>query len=213
MSDANHQLGRPKNIDPRPLGHRFRQALEYAAILHKDQARKGTDIPYVSHLIAVAAIVLEHGGDEDQAIAALLHDAIEDQGGDATRRQIQETFGARVVQMVNDCTDTEVEPKPPWKERKLAYIEHIASADKSSLLISMADKLHNSTAIVRDYRRHGAEVFKRFKVGPKEVGWYYRSLVEAFEAKGFDGNEKALLEELKLAVAQLERCVGAEGDQ
>ncbi len=193
---------------PRPLGDRFRQALEYAATLHEGQARKCTDIPYIAHLIAVAAIVLEYGGDEDQAIAALLHDAIEDQGGDATRREIRERFGDRVVGMVNDCTDAEVEPKPEWKERKRAYIAHINSADEASLLVSMADKLHNSTAIVRDYRQVGAKVFKRFKPGAEEVAWYYRSLVEAFDARGFEGGTKALLEELKLAVGELERCAG-----
>lgn len=192
---------------PRPLGDRFRQALEYAATLHENQARKGTDIPYIGHLIGVAAIVLEHGGDEDQAIAALLHDAIEDQGGDATRRQIRERFGDHVVAMVNDCTDAEVEPKPPWKERKLAYIAHIGSADKASLLVSMADKLHNSTAIVRDHRRVGADVFKRFSVGPEEVAWYYRALVEAFEGRELEGDARALLGELMLAVDELERSV------
>jgi len=197
---------------PRPLGERFREALDYAATLHQTQARKGTDIPYIAHLVAVAAIVLEHGGDEDQAIAALLHDAIEDQGGDATRQEIRRRFGERVVTMVNDCTDAEEEPKPAWKKRKLAYIDHIGSADKSSLLISMADKLHNSTAIVRDYRREGAQVFERFEPEREEVAWYYRSLVEAFDARGFEGDAKALLEELELAVGELERCVGEGGD-
>ena len=193
--------------EPRPLCGRFRQALEYAATLHQGQARKGTDIPYTSHLLAVAAIVLEHGGDEDQAIAALLHDAVEDQGGETTRQEIRERFGDRVAAMVDDCTDADVQPKPEWKERKRAYIAHIESANEDSLLISMADKLHNAGAIGRDYRRLGAEVFERFNVGAQEVAWYYRSLVEAFEARQFENDAGALLNELKLAVNELERCV------
>lgn len=139
----------------------------------------------------------------------MLHDAVEDRGGDATRQKIRERFGDRVTAMVDDCTDADVEPKPPWKERKLAYIAHIATANEDSLLISMADKLHNATAIGRDYRRIGAEVFGRFKVGPDEVAWYYRSLVEAFEARQFEGDARALLDELKLAVDELERCASA----
>ena len=152
---------------------------------------------------------MEHGGDEDQAIAALLHDAVEDQGGDLTRREIRERFGDRVTAMVDDCTDTDVQPKPPWKQRKLMYIEHIESASEDSLLISMADKLHNVTAIVRDHES-GTDVFARFNASADDVAWYYRSLVEAFETREFGADASALLDELTLGVAELERCVRAD---
>jgi GTP pyrophosphokinase len=194
-------------MPPRPLSKRFRKALTFATKAHADQGRKGTTIPYVAHLLAVTANVLEYGGDEDQAIAALLHDAIEDQGGDDMRRKIRKKFGDRVTAMVDDCIDAEVQPKPPWKERKLAYLDHIAEAHPDSLLVSMADKLHNSTAIVRDLRHHGMSVFDRFYAGPEDTVWYYRSLVEAFDARGFEGDARALLEELRKVVAELERTV------
>ena len=194
-------------MDPRPLSDRFLQALEFATSAHAGQARKGSDIPYVAHLLGVTAIVLEHGGDEDQAIAALLHDAIEDQGGDSMRQQIRQRFGDRVTAMVDDCTDAEVQPKPPWKTRKLAYVAHIAEAHADSLLVSMADKLHNSTAILRDFQRIGPTVFERFSAGPEDTLWYYRSLVEAFDQRGFGGEARALLGELRGVVAELERAV------
>jgi len=194
-------------MDPRPLSDRFIQALEFATSAHEGQARKGSDIPYVAHLLGVTAIVLEHGGDEDQAIAALLHDAIEDQGGDSMRQQIRERFGGRVTTMVDDCTDADVQPKPPWKERKLAYVAHISEAHADSLLVSMADKLHNSTAILRDFQRIGPTVFERFSAGPEDTLWYYRSLVDAFDERGLEGEARALLEELRGVVGELERTV------
>lgn len=194
-------------MDPRPLSDRFIQALEFATSAHEGQARKGSDIPYVAHLLGVTAIVLEHGGDEDQAIAALLHDAIEDQGGDSMRQQIRERFGGRVTTMVDDCTDADVQPKPPWKERKLAYVAHISEAHADSLLVSMADKLHNSTAILRDFQRIGPTVFERFSAGPEDTLWYYRSLVDAFDERGLEGEARALLEELRGIVGELERTV------
>ena len=194
-------------MDPRPLSDRFIQALEFATSAHEGQARKGSAIPYVAHLLGVTAIVLEHGGDEDQAIAALLHDAIEDQGGDSMRQQIRERFGGRVTTMVDDCTDADVQPKPPWKERKLAYVAHISEAHADSLLVSMADKLHNYTAILRDFQRIGPTVFERFSAGPEDTLWYYRSLVDAFDERGLEGEARALLEELRGVVGELERTV------
>jgi (p)ppGpp synthase/HD superfamily hydrolase len=199
-------------VQPLPLSKRFRKALKFAAKIHGGQGRKGTRVPYTAHLLAVTAIVLEHGGDEDQAIAALLHDAIEDQGGDVMRREIRDRFGDRVTEMVDDCTDAEVIPKPPWKERKLTYLAHIPAARADSLLVSMADKLHNSTTIVRDLRRQGPSVFKRFKGGRDGTLWYYRSLVEAFEARQPEGDARALLDELRLAVAELQEAVQALPD-
>src|SRR5205085_11747027 len=122
------------------LTQRFEEALAFAARLHKSQLRKGTGVPYVSHLLAVAGIALEHGADEDEAIAALLHDAIEDQGGAATREEIRRRFGDRVVGIVDGCSDTDVSPKPPWRERKEAYIAHVRDASPSVRLVSAADK-------------------------------------------------------------------------
>jgi GTP pyrophosphokinase len=190
-------------MPPLKLGQDFRDALAFAAEAHDGQGRKGTDIPYVAHLLAVTAIVLEHGGDEEQAIAALLHDAIEDQGGDRMRRTIRERFGERVTTMV-DCTDAEIIPKPPWKERKLAYLAHVPGADPDSLLISMADKLHNATAIARDVRCCGAKVFERFQGKRDGTLWYYRSLLEAFAARAPEGDAAKLLAELRHAVDDLE---------
>ncbi|MGD8331782.1 MAG: HD domain-containing protein [Acidobacteriota bacterium] len=196
-------------IQPLRLGERFRAALTFAAEAHNGQGRKGTEVPYVAHLLGVTAIVLEYGGDEDQAIAALLHDAIEDQGGDVMRRQILERFGEHVTGMVNDCTDAEVIPKPPWKERKLAYLAHIPAVAADSMLVSMADKLHNSRAILRDLRHKGPAVFERFKGGRDGTLWYYRSLVEAFEARDPRGGARTLLDELAHTVDELERVAAA----
>lgn len=151
------------------LSTRFDEALIFASRLHAKQVRKGSGIPYISHLLAVTALVLEHGGGEDEAIAALLHDAIEDQGGDATRQEIRRRFGEVVVEIVNGCTDTDSTPKPPWRERKEAYIAHLPTATSSILLVSAADKLHNVRSILNDYRVVGEEIWQRFKAG-KQIG-------------------------------------------
>ena len=162
------------------LTARFSDALVYAAELHRSQLRKGTPIPYVSHLLAVASIVLEHGGDEHEAIAALLHDAIEDAGGDAARQEIRIRFGERVVAIVEGCTDAETVPKPPWRERKEAYIAHLAEASPSVLLVSAADKLHNARSVAADYRVLGEELWSRFNGGRAGTLWYYRALAKQF---------------------------------
>ena len=198
-------------MPPLQLSQDFRDALAFAAEAHDGQGRKGTDVPYVAHLLGVTAIVLEHGGNEEQAIAALLHDAIEDQGGDRMRRKIRERFGDRVTRMVDDCTDAEVIPKPPWKERKLTYLAHIPGVDADSLLVAMADKLHNATAIVRDLRREGPTVFDRFKGERDGTLWYYRALVEAFTARRPEGGAGELLEELRHAVDELESVAARTG--
>src|SRR5579872_5374059 len=143
------------------LTTRFEEALVFATQLHAEQTRKGTTIPYISHLLAVTAIVIENGGNEDEAIAALLHDAIEDQGGAATREEIRRRFGDAVVAIVDGCTDAETLPKPPWQERKQVYLAHLPSASPSVLLVSAADKLHNAYAILRDYRRLGEALWSR----------------------------------------------------
>src|SRR6266480_7081738 len=134
------------------LTSRFEEAITFATQLHAKQLRKGTTIPYIAHLLAVTALVLENGGSEDEAIAALLHDAIEDQGGAATREEIRRRFGNMVVAIVDGCTDAEVVPKPPWRGRKEAYISHLRQASPAVRLISAADKLHNARTILADYR-------------------------------------------------------------
>ncbi|HEY0756551.1 MAG TPA: HD domain-containing protein [Ktedonobacteraceae bacterium] len=162
------------------LSARFDEALVFASNLHVRQVRKGSNIPYLSHLLSVTALVLENDGDEDEAIAALLHDAVEDQGGDATRQAIRRRFGEKVVTIVNGCTDADTLPKPPWHERKQRYIEHLASASPSILLVSAADKLHNARSLLRDYEVVGEQLWLRFRTGKEGVLWYYRSLIATY---------------------------------
>jgi len=163
------------------LSDRFGEALAFAERAHREQRRKGTDIPYVAHLLAVASIVLEHGGDEDQAIAALLHDAVEDQGGDEMAQRIEEFFGSRVRAIVLACTDATVIPKPPWRERKEQYIASVGQKPSEAWLVSMADKLHNAHSILEDYRRIGDDIWSRFNGGHEGTVWYYQSLAETFQ--------------------------------
>jgi Domain of unknown function (DUF6946)/HD domain len=163
------------------VGPRFDRAVIEARRLHAKQCRKGTEIPYLAHLLAVAALVLEDGGNEDQAIAALLHDAVEDQGGQPTLKRIQQLFGREVARIVDACSDTDVVPKPPWRERKEAYIAHLAEADEETLRVSCADKLHNARAILFDLRTVGDRLWERFNAGRDEVIWYYDALATAFE--------------------------------
>jgi (p)ppGpp synthase/HD superfamily hydrolase len=132
------------------LTNRFLKALEFAFNLHIDQHRKGTDIPYYSHLMAVTSLVCEDGGDEDQTIAAILHDTVEDHGGYKTLAEIRELFGDRVADIVGACTDSFTIPKPPWEQRKREYLVHLRSASKDARLVSLADKLHNARSILRD---------------------------------------------------------------
>jgi GTP pyrophosphokinase len=164
------------------VGPRFGEAVALAVQLHADQIRKGTQIPYVAHVIAVAAIVLEHGGDEDQAIAGLLHDVIEDCGAEH-EQTINSRFGKRVAAIVRGCTDTDVQPKPPWRARKEAYLAHLAVADADVLLVSAADKLHNARSIVSDARAQGLSVFERFNAGRDGTVWYYTELASVFTAR------------------------------
>lgn len=185
-----------------PLTGRFNEAFRHAATLHATQTRKGTAIPYVSHLLGVAALVLEHGGDEDQAIAALLHDAVEDQPrGGRTAKEIRARFGERVASLVHRLSDATAHPKPPWRERKEAYVARVQDGTPDELLISAADKLHNVRAIVRDLRRVGPGVWDRFTASRDDALWYYRSLVTAYRQAGFDA---FIVEELDLAVREME---------
>jgi (p)ppGpp synthase/HD superfamily hydrolase len=154
-------------------------AAALALTVHAHQLRKGTEIPYISHLLAVAAIVLEHGGDEQHACAALLHDAIED-GGPEWEAVIEERFGRRVAGIVRACTDADTTPKPPWRARKEAYLAHLEEVGPDALLVSAADKLHNAGAIVSDLRTHGPDMFSRFNAGQGGTLWYYRALAQVF---------------------------------
>lgn len=185
------------------LSHRFTQALVYATELHAEQIRKGSKVPYISHLLGVASIALEYGADEDEAIAALLHDAIEDQGGQTVRAEIRVRFGERVTEIVDGCTDTDTTPKPPWAERKKAYIARISSTLPSVRLVSAADKLHNIRSILKDYRTQGDVVWDLFKGGKQGTLWYYRSLVAAFH----EANSTPIVVELDRLVTELERLV------
>lgn len=179
---------------------RLSDAVAFALQTHAQQVRKGTDIPYVSHLLGVASLVLEHGGDEEQAMAAMLHDAVEDQGAHL-EPIIRDTFGARVADIVTGCTDADTLPKPPWRARKEAYIRHLTQAAEDVLLVSCSDKLHNARAICTDVRVLGLGVFDRFKAGRDGTLWYYRQLADAF-ARLMPG---ALATELSEAVSLMER--------
>ncbi len=186
------------------LGRRFEEALVYAAHLHRRQTRKGSRTPYIAHLLAVASLVLESGGDEDEAIAALLHDAAEDQGGRATLEEIRLRFGERVAAIVEECSDTFETPKPPWEERKRAYLKHLRTASPAARRVSLADKLHNARSLLRDYHREGERIWARFTGGRRGTLWYYRSVAEVFRTTGDDEYTR----ELGRVVAELERLAG-----
>jgi (p)ppGpp synthase/HD superfamily hydrolase len=185
------------------LSERFETALVYAVNLHRQQLRKGTNIPYLSHLLAVTALVLEDGGDEDTAIAALLHDAIEDAGGEKVRQEIQQKFGMRVAQIVEGCTDTDEIPKPPWKERKERYIAKFSQESAEVRRVSLADKLHNARSTLSEYQRIGTAIWDIFRGGRQGTLWYYQSLIQA--AKDV-GETSMLLIELERIIQQLEDC-------
>lgn len=180
------------------LTSRFDDAFRYAHDLHRGQTRKGTAIPYISHLMGVAALVIEHSGDEDQAIAALLHDGPEDQGGRATLADIERRFGAGIAQIVSDCTDAWTEPKPEWRTRKEDYLAKLPAKPERSLLVSLADKTHNAEAILYDYRSLGDALWPRFAGGADGTRWYYGELADFF-ARAMPG---ALSDRLSRAVRE-----------
>ncbi|HEY2988545.1 MAG TPA: HD domain-containing protein [Candidatus Binatia bacterium] len=183
------------------LSAKFDRALQYAAAIHRKQIRKGTEIPYLAHLLGVASIALEYGADEDEAIGALLHDAAEDAGGLARIEDIRRNFGAAVAVIVEGCTDSVIVPKPPWRQRKEDYIAHLPSASPSVRLVSASDKLHNARAILQDYRQHGETLWPRFTGRREGTLWYYRALAEAFASV----DKNPLVEELDRVVAEIER--------
>jgi GTP pyrophosphokinase len=164
------------------LTTRFNDALVFAAQVHALQTRKGSDTPYISHLIGVASIVLEYGADEDTAIAALLHDVVEDQ--DVTLDDIRGLFGERVASIVEEVTETDENPKPPWKERKDKYIAHISEASDEALLVAAADKLYNLRTMCKNRLEEGWDFWKKFRSSPMEQIWFYESVAQAIATTG-----------------------------
>jgi len=186
-----------------PYGDKFEKSLLYASRLHRDQVRKGTKSPYVTHLLAVAAIVGENGGTENEVVAALLHDAPEDQGGEVILEDIRTRFGDEVAEIVAGCTDTYEDPKPPWRERKERYLEHLAGAPDSVRLVSSADKLHNARSVLSDYRVLGEDLWTRFNGKREGTLWYYRAVADNLRGEG------PIAEELNRVVTEMERLANA----
>ena len=193
--------------------NRLAEAFAYAAEIHRDQVRKQTGnedradgIPYISHLMAVAALVLEHGGDEDEAIAALLHDGPEDQGGEDTLEVIRERFGERVAQIVEDCSDNMDNPKEAWLQRKegLVALPETGAPSESTYLVSLADKVHNVRSVVSDYRILGENLWEAFHGGREGKLWYYRTLLEIYRRQAPESCQP-LVDELEEAFAELEQ--------
>jgi GTP pyrophosphokinase len=200
-ADPELPVTMPLPSGPWLYSRRFVDALTAAASMHGAQRRKGSDVPYIAHLLGTCAIALEYGADEDEAIAALLHDAIEDvQPTDAARATVA-SFGERVLAIVVGCTDADTHPKPPWRERKQRYIDHLREADASVLLVSAADKLHNARSLVADLRRVGDALWDRFNAGRDETLWYYRSVIDAMRANPVYNRE--LVNELDRVVSEL----------
>ena len=188
------------------LTHQFESALVYATQLHGDQRRKGGKIPYIAHLLSVAALVLEDGGSETEVIAALLHDAVEDQGGVATREEIRCRFGEKVVAIVDGCTESETVPKPPWPERRDRYINQLRHASPEVRRVSLADKLHNARSLLAAWRQEGTVIWTRFSQERAEVLQFYRSLLGIYREGGSD----FMVEELHCVVSELEQLSADE---
>lgn len=190
-------------IHDQPLSDQYQEAFDFAFQLHKNQIRKGSFVPYISHLMAVSVLVLENGGDEEEAIAALLHDAVEDQGGLKTLSEIKERFGDRVASIVEECSDSFSSPKPPWRERKEKYLHKLENAPTSVLRVSLADKLHNIQSLYLTYLRDGEETWNRFRGGKEGTMWYYHQLSKKFHQHG----KNAMLEDFDRILNQLDLTV------
>ncbi|WP_445634452.1 Phosphohydrolase [Nostoc sp. DSM 114161] len=167
-------------MDTVKLTEKFESALVYATRLHANQTRKISGVPYISHLLSVAALVIEAGGSEEEAIAALLHDSIEDQGGKVTREDIRQHFGETVIAIIDGCTEWDTPPKPPWLERKQRYLENLRHASPSVKLVSLADKLHNARSLLTDLQQRGDAVWVEFNNGKEKTFWFYQSLIEIY---------------------------------
>ncbi len=191
------------------LTTRFTDAFAFAFEVHRGQTKKGTTVPYISHLLEVVGLVLAYGGTEDEAIAALLHDTLEDHPDVASFEKIGERFGACVAVIVAGCSDTTVKPKPPWRPRKEKYIAHLGGADQSELMVAAADKLANARTVTKDYREVGDAVWERFNAGKSDQLWYYRAVTKALKDAAGNGRARALVDELERAVHELETLCGA----
>lgn len=183
------------------LSDKYREALILAFDLHRSQARKGSGVPYMGHVLGVSSLVIENGGDEETAIAALLHDTVEDQGGHSTLEDIRERFGDRVATIVHGCTESAEDPKPPWRERKERYLMHLKSASSEVQLVAACDKLYNVQSILADHAVVGEQLWERFSGGRDGVVWYYHSAAEAFTA------ENRVVQALRNAVKDLNAIV------
>jgi (p)ppGpp synthase/HD superfamily hydrolase len=194
-------LVRERDRSTARLGVRFRRALVYAARIHAKQFRKGTSRPYIAHLLHTASIVLTYGGDQEEAIAALLHDAVEDQGGQPRLSDIRRKFGARVARIVHGCTEAAAEPKQPWLERKKRYLRHLRHGNSSVRLVCAADKLANAGEILADLRRRGGAVWLRFNGGKQGTLWYYQQVAKILRSRG----PGELVAELDRVIEELKR--------
>lgn len=188
---------------PVELGSRFLRAFDFAAAQHAGQARKASTIPYIAHLMGVASLVLEAGGNEDLAVAALLHDVVEDCGGAPMLKEVRRRFGRRVAEIVAGCTDADSYPKPPWRERKEKYLRRLEKADADTKLVSAADKLNNVRSILSDYRAVGESIWARFNGGREGTLWYYRALLDEFLRHKLN----RITQDFELAVNELETLV------
>jgi (p)ppGpp synthase/HD superfamily hydrolase len=188
------------------LTDKFNDAMQHAFRLHGADMRKGSEIPVMAHLLSVCSLVLYDGGSEDEAIAALLHDALEDKPGLITRSEIEQLYGQKVLKIIEVSTDTPPDyaggPKPPWRQRKAAYVKHVSQVDPALLRVTVADKVDNARALLRDYQKIGADLWSRFNAGQENQNWYYRKAAQAYKKAGFEGQ---LLRELKQLVAKLLR--------
>ncbi len=209
-----------------PLSPRFRDAVNRALYLHRRQRRKKTreerargevDVPYAAHLFAVCSLAMEHGADEDEAIAALLHDAAEDQGGEDLLTEIEEVYGERVARIIRGCSDSLAgpdEPKVAWQERKDRFLAFVREqADPSTLLVVACDKVHNARSVVTDLARSGPSIFDRFSSGQDGTLWYYRAVLEALRSRAADMStdlQRLLLDDLERIVARMHRFAGVD---
>jgi len=185
------------------LDDRFAEALQYAWQLHRHQKRKMGGTPFFAHLMSVAGLVLDYGGSPQEAMAALLHDAVEDQGGLETLEEIRRRFGQQVADIVEGCTDSFQQPKPPWRERKERFLARLAKASDSVRLVCAADKIHNLRSLIREYRAHGEAVWSAFRGGREGTIWYYRTLLEVLQR----GRPLPIVQELADVWNQLEKLV------
>jgi (p)ppGpp synthase/HD superfamily hydrolase len=201
------KTGKPKLARPPALGVRLQRAFRYAADKHAGQTRKQTAVPYLSHLMAVASLLLEAGGDEKMAIAALLHDVVEDCGGMPRLREIRKQFGMRVAKIVEGCTDSFGEPKREWMARKKDYLREVTHADADTRLVSASDKLHNVRTILSDYRQDGELIWTRFSGKKEGTLWYYRALSDEYQRR----YPNRITRELETALTELERLVREKG--